>query len=283
MNPVVPSIFEYDNYRLFLSDAYAALKSTNKKFSFRYFARICGFKAHSFLRLVMQGKSNLSPESIEKVAKAFKFNHEETRFFKNLVQLNQATTSEEKQVFAKAILKSQTYRKIHPIRETQFQYFSQWYYSVVRELVGLPGFKEDPEWIARHTIPEIKTEEASQAIESLLKLELLARDENGQLVQTQKVVSTPSEVASAYVANWHREYLKKAAESIDTVPRELRDISAVSLGFSKENVKIIKEMVANFRREVVQLALQQSPRDSLYQLNIQFFPLSDLTEKKGDS
>lgn len=274
----LPSVFEYGDYRLYLKDAYNAMKSRDKKFSFRYFARVAGFKAHSFLRLVMQGKSNLSPDSIEKIAKAFKFNPEETRFFRNLVHLNQATNTEEKHHFAKAILKSQTYRRIHPLRESQYQYFACWYYSVVRELVGLPGFREDAHWIATHTVPHIKPEEATEALEHLLKLGLLQRDENGKLIQTDKVVSTPAEVSSAFIANWHREYLKKAAESIDTVPRERRDISAVSMSFSKENILIIKEMIANFRKEIVQVALQESNRDALYQLNIQFFPISDVSD-----
>jgi uncharacterized protein (TIGR02147 family) len=227
----------------------------------------------------MQGKSNLSPESIDKVANAFKFNPEESRFFRNLVHLNQAITSEEKQHFAKAILKSQTYRRIHPLRESQYQYFAYWYFSVIRELVALPGFIEDTKWIADHTIPPIKPEEAEKAIENLLKLGLLKRDENENLVQSETVISTPAEVSSAYVANWHKQYLKKAAESIDTVPREKRDISAVTLGFSRDNIKIIKEMIANFRREVVQMALQQPNRNALYQLNIQFFPLADNAEE----
>jgi uncharacterized protein (TIGR02147 family) len=276
-----PNIFEYGDYRLFLDHAFRAMKVRDKKFSLRFFARVAGFKAHSFLRLVIQGKSNLSPDSIDKMAKAFKFNAEQTRFFRNLVHLNQATTTEEKHHFAKAILKSQTYRKIHPLRESQYQYFACWYYSVVRELVGLPGFREDARWIAAHTIPHIQPQEAEEALTHLLKLGLLQRDENGKLIQAEKVVSTPAEVSSAFIANWHREYLKKAAESIDTVPRERRDISAVSLSFSKENIEVIKQMIAEFRKEIVQVALQESNRDALYQLNIQFFPISDVTEAKS--
>ncbi len=273
-----PNIFEYSDYRLFLDHAFRAMKTRDKKFSLRFFARVAGFKAHSFLHLVIKGQSNLSPDSIDKMAKAFKFNAEQTRFFRNLVHLNQATTTEEKHHFAKAILKSQTYRKIHPLRESQYQYFACWYYSVVRELVGLAGFREDASWIARHTIPPIQPHEAEEAIDHLLKLGLLGRNESGKLIQTEKVVSTPSEVSSAFIANWHREYLKKAAESIDTVPRERRDISAVSLSFSKENIQVIKQLIAEFRKEIVQVALQDSNRDALYQLNIQLFPISDVTE-----
>jgi uncharacterized protein (TIGR02147 family) len=278
----LPNIFEYENYRTFLNDAYQSMKSQDKKFSFRFFARICGFTSHSFLRMIMQGKSKLSPDSVDKIAKAFKFNQEQSLFFKNLVYLNQATNSEERQVYAKEILRSQTYRKIHPLRESQYEYFNLWYNTAIRELVGLPGFQEDPKWIAKHLIPRIKAEEAKKSLEDLLKLGLLKRNDEGKLVQADAVVSTPAEVSSAYVANWHREYLKKAAESIDTVSREKRDISAVTLGFSKKNVKIIKEMIANFRKEIVNIALQESERDALYQLNIQFFPLAE-TDEGNDS
>ena len=72
--------------------------------------------------------------------------------------------------------------------------------------------------------------------------------------------------------------MKKAAESIDSVPRDRRDISAVSLSFSKENIQAIKQMIAEFRNQIVQLALQESNRDALYQLNIQFFPISDVSD-----
>lgn len=261
-----------------MMDAYTAMKAKDKKFSFRYFARVAGFSSHSFLRLIMQGKSNLSSDSIDKVAGAFKFNQEQSRFFKNLVHLNQATNNEDKQTYAREILKSQTYRKIFPLRESQYQYFNNWYSSAIRELVGLAAFKEDFNWIANHLIPKIEPEQAKKSLDDLLKLGLIKRDETGRLVQCETVVSTPAEVSSSYVANWHKQYLKKAAESIDSIPREKRDISAVTLGFSKDNIKIIKEMIANFRKEIVNLALQQNQRDALYQLNIQFFVLADTSD-----
>lgn len=279
----LPNLFEYENYREYLKDAYQALKTKDKKYSFRYFARVAGFKAHSFLRLVMDGKSNLSPGSIEKIGKAFKFNSEQQRFFKNLVSLNQARTSEEKHHFSSELLKSKNYRKIFPLRESQYFYFSRWYYTVVRELVGLPGFKEDMQWIGRHTHPPISAAEAQDAVNNLLKLELLKRDENGKLVQASAVVSTPAEVHSAYVASWHKEYIKKGADSIDTVPRENRDISSVCLGFSKENIQVVKDLIANFRKEVVELAIRQPNRNALYQMNIQLFPLTDTTDEEGNS
>jgi uncharacterized protein (TIGR02147 family) len=277
-----PNIFNYENYRNFLRDVYLYMNARDKKFSFRYFARVTGFKSHSFLRLIMDGKSNLSSRSIDQLVRGFKFGVEEARFFRDLVRLNQATTHEEKNLYAKAILRSKTYRAIHPLSESQYQYFSCWYYSVIREFVGLAHFREDAEWIASQTLPPIRPEEAKGAIESLLKMGLLQRDERGLLKQSTGIVSTPAEVSSLYITNWHKEYIKRGAESIESTPRESRDVSAVTLALAAENVPVVKEMIANFRTELVHVALQQPKRDRLYQLNIQFFPLTLCADEKGE-
>jgi uncharacterized protein (TIGR02147 family) len=277
----LPNLFEYDNYRKFLKDAYLALKAKDKKFSFRYFARVAGFNSHNFLRLIIEGKSNMSVASAEKMIKFFKLNAEESRFFHSLVLLNQAKTHEEKQTYAKEILRSQTYRRIHPFNEAKYEFFAHWYVSAVRELVALPGFKEDPAWIARHVVPAIKTSEAKKALEDLLQLGLIKRNDHGTLVQSEALLSTPPEVSSAYVANWHKEYLKRAAESIELLPREMRDISAVSFGFSKKNINLLKEMIVTFRKEVLHLASQQDDKDVLMQLNMQIFMLAE-TESENE-
>jgi uncharacterized protein (TIGR02147 family) len=77
---IFPNLFEYDNYRLFLKDAFVVLKARDKKMSLRYFARIAGFNAHTFLGLVIEDKCNMSAESADKISKAFKFKAEETHF-----------------------------------------------------------------------------------------------------------------------------------------------------------------------------------------------------------
>lgn len=280
--PEAPNLFEYSNYRLFLKDSYTYWKSKDKKFSFRYFARIAGFNSHNFLRLVIEGKSNLSPESILKISKALKLSREESHFFENLVYLNQCTSTDEKTVYARELLRSRTFRKIHPLSESKYHLFANWYITVVRELVGLPGFIEDPEWIAQQIRPSIKPTEAKLAIDELLKLGFIKRNEEGQLVQSEPLLSTPDEVSSTYISNWHKEYIRKGLESIDLFPREKRDVSAVTFGFSEKNIKLIKELISNFRKEILRLGSEQDEKDILLQLNIQLFPVAESKNAKGE-
>lgn len=286
------TIFQYDNYREFLKDFYLQSKVENKKFSFQLFARLAGFKSKSFLKLVMNGESNISLESMDRLTKAMKLNGEESIYFKNLVHLNQARNSIERERYAKEILRSRSYKKIHPLSAAQFRYYAKWYFVIVRGLVGLPDFKEDPEWIGQRIIPNITSAEAKQALEELQLLKLIERDSKNKLVQSHKTVATANEVTSSSVAQFHREMLKYAAESIDRIPRERRDISALTLGVSEKTAASIKEMIQKFRYDLAELASRDESPDMVYQINMQVFPMAELPKlvrggkfdkSKGDS
>lgn len=273
-----PSIFEYHDYRLYLKDLRNYLRALDKKYSLRYFARVAGFKTHSFLKEVIEGRSKLSEESVEKFAKAFQLSKQEFDFFKSLVHLNQAETSEKKQAYAKEIIQFQAYRKIHPLREAQLRYLTKWYYIVIRELVLIPDFKEDFDWIAAKTLPPITPKEAKEAVEELIQLGLLMRDSDNRLSQTNQFVGTPDEVFSTLVAEFHRQAMKRAADSIDLVAREYRDISSVTFRVSNETAKKLKEKIQKFRMELIEEAARNLSPEGLYQLNLQLFPVTQYEE-----
>lgn len=274
------SLFDYDNYREFLRDFYLTSKARNKNFSFRYFSRIAGFKSPNILKLVMDGERNIAPHSIDKFVKAMKLNREESLFFRNLVLLNQSTSVDDKQHYIQEILKSRTYKRIHPLKEAQYNFFSRWYCALILEMVAIPGFREDPHWIAKQIHPPITPTEVRRVLDELLEMGLIQRNPEGKLMQANPNLSSPDEVISTSIAQCHREMMKRAAESIDLVPRENRDISGVTFGMSRETMKEIKEMLQNFRREVLKVASRDSVPDGVYQLNFQLFPLMQISKSE---
>lgn len=91
-----PRISEHLDYRAFLNSMYNYLKIEKPGFSYRSFAKAAGLNSPSFLKLVMDGKRNLTDESIEKFAHAFMLNQEESEYFRTLVKYNQSGSTEEK-------------------------------------------------------------------------------------------------------------------------------------------------------------------------------------------
>jgi len=276
-------VFEYDNYRAYLRDLYGFYKKTKPHFSYRYFSQKAGFRSPNFLKLVIEGKRNLSPESIERFTTALKLNKKETEFFRILVHLNQARTIGEKKLYAEKLIQFRSFRYIHPLRQDQYRYYAEWYNIPIRELTILPEFFEDPVWIARSLLPPIAPQQAQKALDLLLQLGLLERDESGRLVQADAFISTGDEVTSASVANYHREMIQKGSEALDRFPGQDRDISSVTMALSERSFQEIKSLIQRFRKELLAIADQDRHPEGVYQVNFQLFPLAKRAKKEPSS
>ena len=274
-----PSVFEYRDYRLFLKDLYDHYKRTTDFFSFRYFSKRAGFKSPNYLKLVIEGKRNISPESIEKFSFALKLSQDESDFFAKLVNFNQAQTNSEKAEFALQLMQSKIYKKMNPLKEEQMRYYSQWYHIGIRELSLCQGFIEDPQWIGEQFTPQITSDKAGTAVDSLLQLGLLGRDSEGKLLPTNQNVATHDEVSSSLVTLFHKQMMDKAKDSLDLFAGKEREISSVSIPLSEETFHKIKSRIQDFRKELIAIASEDKTPDRVYQLNFQLFPLT----KRRDS
>ena len=274
-----PPIFEYTSYRSYLSDVYQSRKSGRSSFSFRLFSRLAGFSSPNFMKLVIDGKRNLSSESIEKIISALRLDTDQAEFFRHLVFLNQSETAQERRHWAESLFQSRFYRKAQPLKHALHSYYSSWYFVAVRELIATPDFREDCAWIAQRLRPEITSSEARKALDVLVQLGLARRDEQGRLVQSESLVTTGDEIASIAVGEFHREMLRKASEAIERFPAAKREVSGVTLGVSEESKLQIKTLLQRFRKDLMEIAARETAPTEVLQVNLQMFPLTEAEEK----
>lgn len=274
-----PNIYEQPDYRSFLKAMYHFKKRENPHFSFRSFSQAAGFKSSNFLKLVMDGKRNLSQEGIDKFARALKLSKEETEFFEHLVLFNQAETAQEKNRHYERISRSKRYADVKGLEVHQYAYFSNWHFVALRELVLLKGFQEDPQWINRKLRAKLHPEEIKRAIQILVELNLLRRDAQGNLCQTVEKITTTPEMGSLALVNFHREMLRKASDSLEKSRTAHRDVSALTIAVSKGQYERIRERIKQFRAEIHAIASEEEERETVYQVNFQLFNLSEVLWK----
>ena len=270
-------VFEYTNYRSFLKDKYTELKIVNSAFSYRFFSKECGYSSPNFLKLVTDGTRNLSKDSIERFSLFFKFDQNEKEYFKKLVHFNQAKSSDDKKQLAQAILKSTIFQRLNPLAKDQFEYYSNWYYVAIREILATKKIKLDAKSISKLLIPTVSVNNVENALEALLNLGLIKRKDN-RYVQSVELITSGDEVSSAAIAEHHREMFRLASDSIDITERDLRDISGVTISLSRESIGDLKFMIQKFRKDVLELSEREHNKESVYQVSIQMFPLSKVEE-----
>ncbi len=271
------SIYQYLDYRKFLLDYYEEKKRTTKTMSYRNFARAAGLAGWNYLKLVVDGKRNLSASSIAKFAKALKLKKRETDFFSILVSMNQSSDPEEKSRYYEKLMTFRRFNEIHRMENDIYQLLSRWYIAAVHELVALPDFDTDPRWIAQQLRPNITIAEAKKALEILQHLGLIKIDrEKNMTVQTKGHFATPDQVSGIAIFNFQKEMLALAHNALRYRSSRIRDISGLTIALSPEGFDTAKDMIREFRRGLhAKLATGGQPT-AVYQLNFQIFPLSEV-------
>ncbi len=267
-------IFEYLDFRQYLKDYYLEKKRTSK-FSFREFSRMAGFTSPVFIKLVIEGKSNLRSSSIAKLSRAMGLVKTEKSFFENLVFFEQAKNIDEKMKYLEKLKKSTSTLKSYTLTDEHFEYFSQWYHAVVKELLNSMEFTGDFGALAAMVHPPVKVAEVEESVALLKRLGLVQWDGRGPLTVTRQFISTAGiSMQALAVKNVQRRMAQLAADSLDSVPPEERDISGVSIGISEEGFNKAREELARCRQRLLEIASQDALSDRVYRVNLHLFPLS---------
>ncbi|HET6336709.1 MAG TPA: TIGR02147 family protein [Polyangiales bacterium] len=267
-------VFAFRDYRQFLRAYYDAGKAGGQAVTLRAFSKRAGLRSPNYLKLVMDGTRNLTQPMAARFADAAGLRAEAAEYFCELVAFNQAKTAADRGRAYERLRRFPRYRKVYKLDAAQESYHSSWYLPALRELIAHKDFKDDPRWIAKQLMPAISPREAERALATLLELGLVERDANDRLVQRDPLVTTPDGPLGHHVVSYHRSMLERAAAALDAVPRDEREIAALTLCLSGAQIDELKQRLERFREELLQLYTAGPDASRIVQVNLQMFPLS---------
>lgn len=268
----LPDIYSFLDYRAYLRAYYDAAKHNVPRFSYRSFAERAGLASQSFLRDVIRGDKNIGT-SLPGICKAIGLQKAEREFFELLVEFDGAATRQERNALFEQIAASKRFREARRLDEGMYRYLSSWYYPAIRELAAHDAFRPDPDWIAATLQPAITPAQAREALDALLDLGFLVAD--GERVRMgDPTITTGHEVAHLGVENYHHEMLRLAGESIRRFPASQRDLGAMTICVTPEDLGEIKRRIHGFREQILALGDERPGGTILLQFNTQLFPLN---------
>jgi uncharacterized protein (TIGR02147 family) len=273
------NFFEFLNYRELLKALLENKKRENPYFSYRWLSKRAGISSTGFLSLVLTGKRNISSDLASRLCEALKLSKKESTYFITLVLYNQTENPEEKKRrFEKLI--SLRPSNVRSIAADQQQYFNKWYYSAIREIISVIEVSDNYRQILEIITPQVSVQEIREAIELLLRLNLIYRDKNHILKKTDNLITAAgSSVDPSAIRKYQSDSMDLAKTALYNIEKELRDISTVTLSTNKEGMEKIKTRIEQFRSEIMAIANQSKNCDRVIQLNVQLFPLC-LHERK---
>jgi uncharacterized protein (TIGR02147 family) len=269
-------VYDYSDYRQLLRDLYLERKERDPKFSYRFIALHAGFKSAGFFTQILQGKSNVSMSTALSLAEVFRLKGLEMDYFENLVQFNQAGNQADKQHYFQKIVSLKRGKKAKTLDEGQYELFTKWYYLAVRELLSFTLFRDEYKELAESLVPRISSAEAKEAIQVLSKLGLIKQNEKGFWEREDAALTTGDIWRSVAITQFQISTLDLARRSYDLVAGKHRNHSTLTLSISEAEFKGIKDELAGLRQRILELAKGADLPDRVYQLTINFFPMSRL-------
>ena len=272
-------ILEYTDYRQYIADYYADRKAKSV-FSWQEFAKMAGFSSPVYLKYVSEGRFNLSEDAAIRTAQAMHLADFECKFFVEMVKFDHAKNDAEKRsAFSKMITIAEA-NKAKILEGESFRFFEDWKNPVLRELApAMPGAK--PLALAHACRPEVSAAEVSETLNFLVKADLLKKDKDGNYAQTDKVVTTgPMNVTPLAVRGLHHQMGELALDAIENVPQDERHFSGLTLGITREAYEKIVQRIAEFRKDIIEIATSETATEEVYRLNVQFFPMTKKSVKK---
>lgn len=277
--PERPVPWVYEDYRDYLRAMVVHLKKTQPTFSYRYFARKAGFKTSNFLKLVADGKRNISYESIGRFAKGLDLTKREHEAFEALVLFAQATGETEKRRYLDQLLSRGARRDpVVKLRHEQLDAFSKWYALPLKELLTLRGSKDDPDWLSRHLRPGVAVAKVRKALEVLERAGHLVRDLGDKLRPPDTATATAAVVPSLAVRAYHRAMLHLAAKALDELPMNMRSATSLTIALSREEYEEVCERIDSFRLELLEDYGSQKTRADR-RIYFAGFPVIPVSEK----
>ncbi len=281
-----PDVFDYTDYRKYLSDLKESRTQQNRPASNASFARRGGIESPNYWGLVLSGKRNLSPSSVHKFSRAAGLKGRAALYFENLVYFNQAKRAEEKLSYFERL---KTLSDGHAstgfsILSNHVKLLSHWHIIAIRELVSLSNFVEDESWISQQLRSKVQKKEIREAIDLLLRLEFISRDpQSGKLSISDPLLKYPESGANFAIRSLHLEFAEMARQSLLQDPPQKRNMTSTTFAIQAAQLDAIKKEIDEFTDQICTKYGNQSHdnKDSVLQLNTQLFFLTE-TKTSGD-
>ena len=270
---VLPS--DASEYGEYLKLVYEELKAADGKYSYKKFAESLGVGAPSNLHNIINGKRSLSLKVATKIISGLGLKGDQKELFLLYVKIKLTKKANERETLVEKILQVRK-RLGSTITDDQFELCKDWYHLVIRELLSIPNISQAPADIANLVVPKLRPVQVEKSIALLLRLGMVAYNiRSGRLEPTDEHIKTGAETEGLLVVKYHQSMLDISKNAIDAVSEEARDISANTIKVTASQITKIKRKIYDLQMEVMAEEPEGPDADQVYQLNFQFFPISE--------
>jgi uncharacterized protein (TIGR02147 family) len=266
------SVYTYECPRQFLLDTFSTRKSQDEVFSIRKWSKEMGLKSHSLLTQMLQGKKKIKLRHVDILNSGINLNSQEKLFFQHLIQYSNADSIEEKELVSNYLSEINPGGDFTTKDVDDYRLISDWSYASILSVLDLSDFDGSIEDIHNRLKSKLTLADIKSKINRLKALGLVSGED--KLKATYKKTTTKDDVANEGVKEYHKQVAQLGIEAVDEVDLINREFQSYAVSLNSKNIHKFKSLIRNFIASV-DVESNNGPTDQVYQLNVQFFQLTE--------
>lgn len=266
------SIFTYSDYRDYIKDVLNEKQQKNRAFSYRNVALRLGIGSGTLSRII-NGSRHLGATLLPKMITFLGLKRREAEYFSLLVSFELLKDEEQRRKCYRDLLKMRNERTA-VIPEENHQFFEQWYHVALYELLRIVRKPVDCAALGALLLRPLSGAKTRKTLALLKRLGYIKENAGNGSCTTAPFLTTGDKWEGVAVHAFQVAMSDMATRALDTLPKEERDFSTLTMALSSEAFGKIRDVIKTARAEIARIERECDNPERVYQVNFQCFPLT---------
>jgi len=285
--PRLPALGDYTDFRLYLKDVYDYRRATEstklRTYSYSTFSAAADIKSPNYLKLIIEGRRNLSEDMITRFARALRLNRAEADEFRALVLYGQATAPLERNQHLKELADLRAQRAVAngQINAASLERVPGWIGWVLYAMADQANVNFDPQVLQNLFRAKANAEDIRRSLGKLIDSGELARGPDGQVGKGRDLIESPQNLPVEMIRKLQAELIYLGIESLFRDSPKEREFGALTVALTEEEFNQVRFELRQLRKRLqkdIFVKRKSTKGERVYQLNVQLFPVTEKAE-----
>lgn len=280
-----PELSQYMDYRKFLLHYYEYRRALSKKdlrpYNYSVFSAAADIKSPNYMKMIIDGKRNLSKDMILKFARALALNKDQTEEFEILVRFNQDTDPAERNFHLRELTKVRVENQLKSgaIDKKAWEKIPNWVAWIIYAMIDQRNVRYKADELKSLLRGKASVNEINEAMNMLERAGEINRDpQTGIISKSRTLIDSPDDIPVSLVRKLQAQLMYLGLESLYQDQATEREFGSLTLALTKEEFEQIKFQLRKMRKEIHKdnsIKRMTTKGERVYQLNLQLFPVTD--------
>ncbi len=285
-----PELSQFVDYREYLAAFFDfkvhETKGKLRPYSYSDFSASADIKSPNYLKLIIEGKRNLSKDMCRRFSRALKHSRSETKEFGLLVDYCQEKDPLQRTRNLKDLSEYRAKRSLQAgeLNPKTWNLVSNWLVWVLYAMADQKDVVFTPQGLRKVLRGQVNEAQIQQALDILLDAgDIQIDSETHEARRTGKTMSGLDKIPAEMIRKIQSELIYLGLESLHKNSAHEREVSGFTLAMTEKEFEWVRFELRKLRKQIqkeIAIKREQSPGERVFQVNIQLFPVTDKTTEE---